>query len=383
MTGAELDRIAARGARAVRDVAAATADPDGDLAAIYSGAVALEVPKPPGRRFLGWRAAAAAAVLVVVAALAFVWRNSDDGTRLVPATLPAPTPSVAPPSSPASATTTTSSPTSTTVGEPTSTLGVGRTSPLDVTGTCELSQCPEVGYAADGLPVAYHFGSKVMTVLEPTPRPMTLNIPESQGRLLGVGPDHVAYLLVETDEPLLAERSGRVLGVPTQGVQAGVVHEVVPPSSDLVLGGVAPTRLGIEVFDCCADDVTDAVYPYVDANGTPLPDDPTLAQWSWAFDGNRKIIHDNASGQDHEVPVEWPTSERTPTGDLRPLLDGRIVEVVPDELGSLTAWVLDPDGGTWTSTELGDVLVEDVDPAGAVLTRNRTTLSYGLVPLDE
>jgi hypothetical protein len=47
----------------------------------------------------------------------------------------------------------------------------------------------------------------------------------------------------------------------------------------------------------------------------------------------------------------------------------------------LTVWVLAPDAGTWTSTALGNVLIEAIDPAGAVLTRDPSTLAYDLVAL--
>jgi hypothetical protein len=41
----------------------------------------------------------------------------------------------------------------------------------------------------------------------------------------------------------------------------------------------------------------------------------------------------------------------------------------------------DPDV-PWTSTELGEVLVAAIDPVGAVLTRDPSTLAFDLVPLD-
>ena len=55
--------------------------------------------------------------------------------------------------------------------------------------------------------------------------------------------------------------------------------------------------------------------------------------------------------------------------------------IVDDGAGASTVWVLVPDRGTWTSTELGNVFVEAMDQAGAVLIRDPSTLAYDLVAL--
>ena len=208
-------------------------------------------------------------------------------------------------------------------------------------------------YAADGLPVAYHPDSKTITVLEATPRDLTLDIPEPRGRILTVGPDGVAYLLVESAvEPF----PGRVVVLTNAG--------------------------GIDVVDCCGVGVPDSHARYVDAAGAALPGDPTRADWSWEWPLNsRTIVHNDVTAEAFEVPQQIPEREGPRRGDLRPLLDGRVAVIVDDGAGASTVWVLAPDRRTWTSTELGNVLVEAIDPAGAVLTRDPSTLAYDLVPL--
>ena len=57
------------------------------------------------------------------------------------------------------------------------------------------------------------------------------------------------------------------------------------------------------------------------------------------------IVHDDVSGQDSVVPQTRPDGEGPRTGDLRPLLDGRIVVPISDRMGITTAWVLDPVDG--------------------------------------
>jgi hypothetical protein len=236
-----------------------------------------------------------------------------------------------------------------------------------------------VRYAADGLPIAYHPESKTVTVLEATPRDVALDIPESQGRLLTIGPDAVAYLLVEAaDEP----HPGRILAVATGGGQAGSVHEVLGPTEGLGSVVVVPTADGIDVSDCCGVGVPDGRYPYVDASGATLPGDPTLATWSWEWPVNSRVtVRNDVTGQAFEVPQDQPEREGPRQGDLRPLLDGRLAMVVDDDTGTSTVWVLDPESGRWASTDVGEALVWAIDPAGAVLTRDRTTLAYDLVPL--
>ena len=234
-------------------------------------------------------------------------------------------------------------------------------------------------YAADGLPVAYHPDSKTITVLEATPRDLTLDIPEPRGRIVTVGPDGVAYLLVESAvEPY----PGRILAVPTVGAEAGTVHEVVGPTDGLGSVVVLTSAEGIDVVDCCGAGVADGHFSYVDAAGAALPGDPTRADWSWEWPLNgRTIVHDEVTGEAFEVPEQMPEREGPRRGDLRPLLDGRVAVIVDDGAGASTVWVLAPDRRAWTSTELGNVLVEAIDPAGAVLTRDPSTLAYDLVAL--
>ena len=77
------------------------------------------------------------------------------------------------------------------------------------------------------------------------------------------------------------------------------------------------------------------------------PDDPTLATWSWTWglDG-QMIVHDDVKRSGlAAVPEARPDGEGPRTGDLRPLLDGRIVVPISDMMGITTAWVLDPVDG--------------------------------------
>ena len=406
MMNEQLDRMAARARAAVEDVAETHADPDGDLAEVYTAAGPLELRRPRDRHPRRWIALAAAAVIVVIGAALVVRQGGDTDPRLVPAT-PAPqttpvptnpgtsTPSTTPPSSGPATTVVVQAPPATaapdpttTVVEPTtsvvtSTTGVTETSftsPLDLVGGCEGLDCPSVDYAADGLPVVYDAASRVLTVLGPTPRPLTLDIPEAQGRIVAVGPDQVAYLVVSsTDQPY----PGRIIAVPTSGDRAGTVDELLGPTAGLADVVVAQAAGGIDVLDCCGVGVTDVLVPYVDADGAPLPDDPTLATWSWTWglDG-QVIVHDDVSGQDSVVPEARPDGEGPRTGDLRPLLDGRIVVPISDTMGITTAWVLDPVAGSWTATELGEASVVAIDPLGALLTWDPSPGTYGLVPLD-
>jgi hypothetical protein len=348
-------------------------------------------PPAPERRGNGRRtwwilASVAAALALVVVILAVALRSGDDGasapddatTTSGPASTVPPTgaaTTTVPPATTAAAPTTSTPPTT---NAPPSTAPAGRTSPLDLYATCGTS-CPGVQYSADGLPIAYHAGSKTMTVLETTPRELTLDVPETLGRIMAVGPDGVAYLLVESAD---APYPGRILAVPTGGPQAGTVHEVVGPTDGLGSVVVLTTAEGIDVVDCCGVGVPDSHAQYVDAAGAALPGDPTRADWSWEWPLNSAtIVHHDVTGEAFEVPQQIPEREGPRRGDLRPLLDGRVPMVVDDGAGALTVWVLAPDAGTWTSTALGNVLIEAIDPAGAVLTRDPSTLAYDLVAL--
>ena len=316
----------------------------------------------------------------VVATLVIALRGDDDDqpvgsapvTSLAVPTTSAPpleTPGTAAPAPPPSDT-----------AAPSTTALAGRTSPLDEYGACTGQSCPTVQYAADGLPIAYHADQKTLTVLEASPRSVPLDIPESQGRLITVGPDEVAYLLVETPG---ATNPGRIVAVPTGSNVAGTVHEVVGSTDGLGNVFVVPSADAIEVADCCGVGVDDGRYPYLDANGAALAGDPSRATWSWEWplDG-AIVVRNNETGESFEVPQAQAEREGLRSGDLRPLVDGRVVMLVDDETGATTAWVLDADTGTWTSTELGDALVEAIDPAGAVLTRDPSTLAFALVALD-
>jgi hypothetical protein len=327
-----------------------------------------------------WVLVAAAAVLAVAAAVLVIVLRDGDDSESTPGSAPATSASGPPTSAPPTTSTAQSTSTPPTRSAPPSTTApAGRTSPLDVFGTCNGSSCPDVQYAADGLAVAYQPESKTITVLEATPRTVTLDIAESQGRLLAIGPDKVAYLLVESAE---APNPGRILAVATDAGQAGTAHEVVGPTDGLGSVVVVPSADGIDVVDCCGVGVPGGHYPYVDAHGAELPGDPSRAAWSWEWPvSGRMIVRNNATGQDFEVPQPIPEREGPRSGDLRPLLDGRVAVIIDDDTGASTVWILVPDRGTWTSTELGNVLVEAIDPAGAVLTRNPSTLAYNLVPL--
>ena len=255
-----------------------------------------------------------------------------------------------------------------------------RTSPTDLYASCVGADCPTVRYTAAGIPVAYDADEKTVTVLEAPPRSITLDIPESVGRLITVGPDDVAYLLVEPTEETNA---GRILAVPTSGDEKGMVHEVVRPTDGLGFVFVLPNAEAIEVVDCCGVGVVDGSYPYLDATGGELPGDPSLATWSWEWQVNGPVVlHNDETGESFEVPQQQAEREGPRNGDLRPLADGRVVMLVDDGIGATTAWVLEPEDGTWTPAELGEVLVEAIDPVGAVLTRDQATLAFGLVPLD-
>ena len=339
-----------------------------------------------GRR-IWWVLGSVAAALALLAVILVVSQGGGGDGESAPDS--APTTSTSPSTAPPTSAPTTTAPPATTTEAPTTsgppitdapstTAPAGRTSPLELYSTCG-SSCPGVQYAADGLPVAYQPDSKTITVLEATPRDLILDIPEPQGRILSVGPDGVAYLLVESAVP---PYPGRILAVPTVGPQAGTVHEVLGPTDGLGSVVVLTNAEGIDVVGCCGVGVPDGHAPYVDAAGAALPGDPTRADWSWEWPLNsRTIVHHDVTGEAFEVPQQIPEREGPRRGDLRPLLDGRVAVIADDGNGASTVWVLAPDRGTWTSTELGNVLVEAIDPAGAALTRDPSTLAYDLVAL--
>ena len=344
--------------------------------AIRSGGVSETGARRP------WWVVVAAIVIVgaVGVMLVIALRGDDDAEPVggVPVTsLVVPTTSAPPRETPGTAAPT---PPSSDAAAPSATGLAGRTSPLEQYAACIGQSCPTVQYAADGLPVAYDAAAKTVTVLEASPRIVSLDIPESQGRLITVGPDQVAYLLVESPG---VTNPGRIVAVPIGSKEAGTVHEVVGSTDGLGHVFVAPSADAIEVVDCCGIGAEDGSYPYVDASGAELAGDPSLATWSWEWplDG-AVVVRNNKTGESFDVPQAQAESEGLRSGDLRPLVNERVVMLVNDGTGATTAWVLDPDNGTWTSTELGDALVEAIDPAGAVLTRDPSTLAFDLVALD-
>ena len=171
--------------------------------------------------------------------------------------------------------------------------------------------------------------------------------------------------------------------MPIGSSDAGTVHEVVGSTDGLGDVFVVPSAAAIEVADCCGVGTDDGSYPYVDANGAELAGDPSRATWSWEWPLDGPIVvRNHETGESFEVPQSQAEREGLRSGDLRPLINGRVVMLVDDETGATTAWVLDAADGTWTSTALGDALVEAIDPAGAVLTRDPSTLAFDFVALD-
>ena len=334
--------------------------------------------EPGARR--AWLIVVTAIVVVVAVGVILVLALRDDDDESVDidsaTSLVVPTTSATSGETPGTSTT----PPSSDAAAPPATDATGRTSPVEQYAGCTGQGCPTVQYAADGSPVVYDAAGRTVTVLEASPRTVSLDIPESQGRLITVGPDQVAYLLLETPG---VTNPGRIVAVPTGSTEAGTVHEVVGSTDALGHIFVVPSADAIEVVDCCGVGADDGSYPYVDSNGVELAGDPSLATWwwEWPLDGPI-VVRNNETGESFDVPQAQAESEGLRSGDLRPLLDGRVVMLINDGTGATTAWVLDPNDGTWTSTELGDTLIEAIDPAGAVLTRDRTTLAFDIVALD-
>ena len=289
---------------------------------VRSGAVS-----EPGVRRTWWVVAAAIVFVgAVVVTLVIALRSEDDEQPVASApvtSLVVPTTS-APPTETSGTAASTPPPSDTTA--PSTTELAGRTSPLEQYAACTGQDCPAVQYAADGLPVAYDADEKTITVLEASPRTVALDIPESQGRLITVGPDEVAYLLVESPG---ATTPGRIVAVPTGSNDAGTVYEVVGSTDGLADVFVVPSAAAIEVADCCGVGVDDGSYPYVDANGAELAGDPSRATWSWEWplDG-AMVVRNNETGESFEVPQLQAEREGLRSGDLRPLVDGRVVMLV-------------------------------------------------------
>ena len=256
----------------------------------------------------------------------------------------------------------------------------GRTSPLDHTPRAPDRAARPCSTQPTGSRSPTTPTQKTLTVLEASPRSVPLDIPESQGRLITVGPDEVAYLLVESPGET---NPGRIVAVPTGSNEAGTVHEVVGSTDGLGRCLRRAERRRDRGRRLLRRRRRRRQLPVRRRGRRRARRGPEPATWSWEWplDG-AMVVRDNETGESFEVPQIQAEREGLRSGDLRPLVDGRVVMLVDDGTGATTAWVLDADNGTWASTELGDALVEAIDPAGAVLTRDPSTLAFDLVPLD-
>lgn len=138
--------------------------------------------------------------------------------------------------------------------------------------------CTQLAHTEDGRIVAYDPTEETLRIYDRWGQTLQFEVPlaepmaDSYPLLLHVGPDDVAYMVVDT--PGVDDPSNDLLAIPLLGDEAG---EVLVRSTGLDGSGdsrLVPTATGLAVVDCCgmavprpAPDAT--LYPFVDRNGAP------------------------------------------------------------------------------------------------------------------
>lgn len=379
MNDDELDRMGRRAAASARRHAATHADPDGDLAAVFARADA-EVTARRGPPWWFLAAAAAGIIAIAVGAIGFVngrrdgdlvaggpgstpttttittispatnvsaslSRSTPGGATTVPTVAPPPTTASAPDTPPATTTTTvgTSATSSTQPSTPVTTAAPPTEPPTTTTlpyaSSDEVLADPDV-FGDDGRP--RRLVDRSIVVGDDASTAIPIDVPESELRLIGVGPDDVAY--VWAVDPGTAQT--RIVAVPTSGPNVGVVTERAAFAED---GPWYPrmTETGVDTMALVGQEVV----PYLDADGAPVARDD---RYTWSvehrFDDadTAAVITERATGATATVPETVPAIEGYFDGPIRPLPDGRVVVTVSRDGTTPVDWAYDPGTGTWT-----------------------------------
>jgi hypothetical protein len=152
--------------------------------------------------------------------------------------------------------------------------------PIDELEPCQIDDCPSVAVAPDGTIVSYDDASQTITVgrrasAPPQSLPVT-GAPESTvGYLVAVGPDDVAYVVMQ---PVgVADPVGDLVAVALSGADAGAVVASAPGVVDLSGdSSLVETRTGLVSVGCCGfDPVTpdpsrQPLLGWVDRSGRPV-----------------------------------------------------------------------------------------------------------------
>lgn len=201
--------------------------------------------------------------------------------------------------------------------------------------------------AADGFERVLD-GREIVVRGDPATR-IAIDVPEDFFDLLGVGPDGVAFLRVSTNATASEVSMTRFVAIPTVGPTAGTVYELIEPypQDGPWLGEMK--RDGVQTLDL----LDDHLLPYVDVNGQPVDEDPTL---DWVIDFRTEEVDQQTmralaiapDGREFAVPEPVPTYEGAWAQVTRPLPDGRVVVRLISADGRSVDWALDPTTGGWT-----------------------------------
>ncbi|HRB02806.1 MAG TPA: hypothetical protein PLP26_05530, partial [Ilumatobacteraceae bacterium] len=331
------------------------AETDAALAAvrhrIAAGDTGRPVELPQRRTTQRWRPwAAAAALMVIVAGGAIVLgQRHDDGKSIVPATDPS-TSLVTNSTDVATthittATTTPATTTAPTTTTPTTTAPttLALVQPIIPYRCASQYTCTQLTITDDGRIVAYEPTAEALVVYdglglaELQRVSLTDQFADAFPSLVGVGPDDVVYLTINT--PGIIDPSRDLLAIPLSGPAAGTIvmrWTGLDGSGDSTL---VPQKDSLVVVACCGYMETRPTadstrFPYVDRSGAVTPDSRrTTFRMDLASGAGTLVRVDGGAETTFALPVEFQSPRDFP------------VLVATDDGGAIALdWIYLPDG---------------------------------------
>jgi hypothetical protein len=248
---------------------------------------------------------------------------------------------------------------------------------IDGIDPCIPGACPSIATMADGTVVAYDASANTLWIgTSPAPKTVAVEDAGSDGGLLAIGPDNVAYLV--TQSATTADPIGDLVAVPLFGPNAGrVIHreaEVVRLGVDV---DFVSTADGIAGAGCCGQvirgpiSISETLISWVDNDGRSVTND--TAQFSIEHtDLAWELVRSSGKSEDSARPVRWVIPEST--NGFR----GMPLGVARSDGGATLAWydpidgtqhlaVFRPSGAIERIVIPDGLSVEIVDESGAII----------------
>lgn len=268
--------------------------------------------------------------------------------------------------------------------------------PIDELELCQVDDCPSVAVAADGTIVSYDEASQTITVgrrasAPPRSLPVT-GAPESTvGYLVAVGPDDVAYVVMQ---PVgVADPVGDLVAIALSGADAGAVVASAPGVVDLSGdSSLVETRTGLVSVGCCGlDPVTpdpsrQPLLGWVDRSGRPVTFDGPVVSMERVGQGELEQVVFVRTDLDGSRTT-WPV----PADEVFGMRGTASATAAPGDGSLLVTWWdvanggqrllrLRPDGGVEDIVVQENLGVVALSPFGAAVVRSGAQFQLWQLP---